>query len=296
MTSVRVHSSNFSPYRHVRTTSLIPAPTTPGAIGGAIWPVDWLPLLSRMRPPFPDSSSTAVPPRRSMPRQTRSPRLTENQPRILFLAANPRDATRLALDEECAAIEHELRLTLGRDEFEFQSKWAVSVDEMMRHLNECLPTIIHFSGHGSAGNRIPNDGVYRPHRDVDAAAHAGIHLQNENRSQYVSARALAQMIASAAPSTRVVVLNACFSEAVAGALCDMVDCVVGMNGAIVDEAARSFAVSFYRALGNRRSIGNAVAQAVATLAAKQLPDEHLPVCRTRCGISANQLFLPSLNG
>lgn len=226
----------------------------------------------------------------------RSPTLTENRHRVLFLAADPGDATRLAHDEECAAIEHELRLTLCRDEFEFRSKWAVSIDEMMRHLNEYLPTILHFSGHGSAGNRIPNNGVCRSHRDVDAAGCAGIHLQDDRRSQYVSAQALAQMIASAAPSTRVVVLNACFSDAVAGALCDTVDCVVGMNGAIGDEAARSFAVSFYRALGNRRSIGNAIAQSVATLAAKQLPYEHLPVCRTRCGISADHLFLPSLNG
>jgi hypothetical protein len=66
-----------------------------------------------------------------------------------------------------------------------------------------------------------------------------------------------------------------------------------MNGAVGDDAARSFAVSFYRALGNGRSVGNAVAQAVATLAAKQLPDEHLPVCWTRDGINADELFLPT---
>jgi hypothetical protein len=101
------------------------------------------------------------------------------------------------------------------------------------------------------------------------------------------------MIASAAPSTRVVVLNACFSNAVAESLRNVVDCVVGMAGTIGDDAARSFAVSFYRALGNRRSIGNAIAQAVATLAAKWLPDEHLPVCLTRDGVSADHLFLPS---
>ena len=61
-----------------------------------------------------------------MPRHMRSPRPSERRHRVLFLAADPRDTTRLAQDEECAAIEHELRLTLGRDEFEFRSKWAVS--------------------------------------------------------------------------------------------------------------------------------------------------------------------------
>jgi hypothetical protein len=104
--------------------------------------------------------------------------------------------------------------------------------------------------------------------------------------------ALTQMIASAAPATRLVVLNACFSSALAQSLCDLVDCVVGMDSAIDDDAARSFAVAFYRALGNWCSIGNAIAQAIATLAAKRFPDEHVPICRTRDGVNADHLFLP----
>jgi hypothetical protein len=99
------------------------------------------------------------------------------------------------------------------------------------------------------------------------------------------------MIKSAADSARVVVLNACYSDAQANALCTVVDCVVGMTGAIGDDAARSFAVGLYRALGNRRSVGNAVEHAVATLAAKQLPDELLPRCRTRDGVDANRVVL-----
>jgi hypothetical protein len=61
----------------------------------------------------------------------------------------------------------------------------------------------------------------------------------------VSARALTQMIGSAAPSTRIVVLNACYSDVAAEALRGVVDCVVGMRGAFSDAAARSFAVGFY---------------------------------------------------
>jgi hypothetical protein len=49
----------------------------------------------------------------------------------------------------------------------------------------------------------------------------------------------------------------------------------------------SFAWLDYRALGYRKSVGNAVAQANAALTAKQLIDEHRPVCRTRAGISAD---------
>jgi hypothetical protein len=220
---------------------------------------------------------------------------------ILFLAANPSGTTRLELGEECAAIERELRMAPGRDHFEFRSAWAVSVDEMMRWLNELQPTIIHFSGHGGgtgpSGPAGPlalgtlRDVKIGEDTSVDAGEDTGIYLQDGNQVQHVSGRALTKMITAAAPSARVVVLNACFSDAVAESLGREVDCVVSMSGAVGDRGARSFAVGFYRALGNGRSVGNAVEQAVATLAAKQLPDEHLPMCRTRAGIRADQLFL-----
>lgn len=99
-------------------------------------------------------------------------------------------------------------------------------------------------------------------------------------------------IASAAPSTRVVVLNACYSAQVADSLRHEVDCVVGIDHAIADTAARSFAVAFYRALGHRRSIGNAVDQAAATLEAKH-PGAR-PMCATRNGLRADQIFLPAV--
>lgn len=213
---------------------------------------------------------------------------------ILFLAANPISASRLAFDEECAAIERELRMTDGRDDFDFRSKWAVTADEMMRHFNELRPMVIHFSGHGCGGT-AERSSTSRRHVQMactENESRGGIYLRNEHDNpQIVTARALKMMIKVAAPSVRVVVLNACYSSLQANALRTVVDCVVGMSGAICDETARSFAVGFYRALGNRRSIGNAVEQGVATLAAKQLPDEHLPRCRTRKGVNAKQLIL-----
>jgi hypothetical protein len=99
------------------------------------------------------------------------------------------------------------------------------------------------------------------------------------------------MIRTTVSCARVVVLNACYSDAQATRLRAVVDCVVGMTGTIRDDAARAFAIGFYRALGNRRSVRNAVEQAVATLAAKQLPDELLPRYRTRRGVLADRVFL-----
>lgn len=191
---------------------------------------------------------------------------------ILFLAANPHGTSPLKLSEECAEIQRELKLTLHRDDFHFESRWAVGIDELMRHLMELDPSVIHFSGHGGRST--------------------GVLLQDEQgQPQVVSPRVLVMMVEAAARNPRVVVLNACYSTAAADALRGKVDCVVGMDGAIGDHAARAFAIRFYGALGNRRSIGNAVAQGVAALAAKQLPDEALPRCTTRAGIDAHQVYL-----
>lgn len=224
---------------------------------------------------------------------------------ILFLASNPSGTMPLALGEECAAIERAIALAPARDDFDFRSKWAVSVDEMMRCLNLWHPAIIHFSGHGSVAPGLhlpePAAALHAPAtvlRDIGPAADhgpgtpgtpgtTGIHLQDA----HVTGDALGRMIASAAPEARVLVLNACFSAAVAEALCNEVDCVVSMRGAIGDEAACVFATGFYRALASGRSVGNAVAQAVALLTARQLPLGHPPVCRTREGLSAEEIFL-----
>lgn len=192
---------------------------------------------------------------------------------ILFLAANPRGSSMLRLAEECAEIQRELKMTPNRDDFRFESRWAVSIDELVRHLTELDPIMIHFSGHG--GSRI-----------------SGLLLQDDQgQPQAVSARALSMIVDAAAPSVRVVVLNACYSIAQAEALRTKVDCVIGMDGAIGDDAARAFAVRFYGAIGNRRSVGNAVAQGVAALAARQLPDEALPRCLTQDGVDACHVVL-----
>lgn len=191
---------------------------------------------------------------------------------ILFLAANPRSSHPRKLAEECAQIERELKMTPHRADFRFESRWAVGVDELMRHLTELDPTVIHFSGDGEGS--------------------AGLLFEDEQgQPQPVSSRALAMVVETTARNARAVVLNACYSAEQAMALRAKVDCVVGMDGAIGDDAARAFAIRFYGALGNRRSIGNAVDQGIAALAARQLPDEVLPRCLTRAGTDAHRIFL-----
>jgi hypothetical protein len=125
-----------------------------------------------------------------------------------------------------------------------------------------------------------------------AANQGGIELQDDDRGpQLVDAHALADMVRTAAPSARIVLLNSCYSELLAGPLCSIVDCVVGVHCAIDDDSARSFAVGFYRALGNRKPVVNCVEQALATLAAKRPGSERGPTYRLRPGLAPDQLML-----
>src|SRR5262245_27773663 len=112
---------------------------------------------------------------------------------ILFLAANPSGTSELALADECAEIQRELRMADHRDDFTLASRWAVSVDDVLRYMNELDPAVLHVSGHGD-------------HR-------TGLMLQDEHRDpQPVGAAALAMIVGATEHDLRVVVLNACYSE------------------------------------------------------------------------------------
>ena len=196
-----------------------------------------------------------------------------SKPVVLFLAASPQGTAQLALAEECAAITRELKMSPGRNTLDFQARWAVTLDDLMRELNELEPALIHFSGHGNA---------------------QGIALVGPTGAvQLVTPAALAGLVASTGKSARAVVLNACYSDAQAAVLTEQLGCAIGMRGTIPDDAALEFSVAFYRAIGHARSVHEAFLQAVATLAAKGLDRRADAHCLTRADIDANAIALLS---
>jgi hypothetical protein len=158
--------------------------------------------------------------------------------KILFLSADPSDQARLRLGEEIWEIDHALRLAEYRDRFKFEQHHAVRTQDVQEYLMRHKPDIVHFSGHGtSAGQLIFED---------DAAG-----------SRPVSARALGNLFKLLHDNIKVVVLNACYTEVQAAAIAEHIGCVVGMSGAISDDAAKKFSPAFYSALGFCRSVKTA---------------------------------------
>lgn len=206
---------------------------------------------------------------------------------ILFLAANPGDTDRLALDREARSIQLELERSGHRNRFRFETRWAAEPMDLLRELRKLKPTVVHYSGHGDP---------------------SGLFFQTPaGRSQIVSGAAIGQTFGAAGSSVRLVVLNACYSDAHADALLAHVDCVVGTTGTILDDAARSFAIGFYGGVGRCESIAAAHRQGVAAISLARGRDavardvvgldpdagviQESPRLRVRRGVDANTLVL-----
>jgi len=177
--------------------------------------------------------------------------------KILFLAANPKDTSRLRLDEEVRAIDQALLQAEFRDRFDIRQHWAVRVFDIQGYLLRHNPDIVHFSGHGSSSSEI-------------------ILEDNVGDSHPVPPRALGQLFSVLKDNIRCVVLNACYSERQAKAIAEHIDCVVGMSRSISDPAAIGFAASFYQGLGYGRSIKTAFDLGCIQIDLESLGEQNTP--------------------
>jgi hypothetical protein len=171
---------------------------------------------------------------------------------ILFLAANPTGTDRLALDREARAIQVELERSGHRDRFELETRWAAEPLDLLRELRRLKPTVVHYSGHGG---------------------HEGLYFQAaDGTTQLVSTDALEATVGAAGASVQVIVLSACYTEPHAEALLAHVDCIVGTRGALLDDAARSFAIGFYGGLAEGASVAAAYRHGCAAILLEDPPD------------------------
>jgi hypothetical protein len=192
--------------------------------------------------------------------------------RILFLAANPVTTNALQLDREAREIEEKLRGTRERDKLELVTKWALRADDLQQYLLEYQPHIVHFSGHGSDTNELI--------------------LEDKNgKPKPLSQAALLALFRALKDNIRLAVLNACFSQAQAIAITETIDCAIGMNKAIGDQAAITFAASLYRAIGFGRSVQTAFDLGRASLLAEGIPEDTTPVLLANARVDLSAMVL-----
>jgi len=160
--------------------------------------------------------------------------------KILFLAANPEETTRLRLRDELNKIDSSLQKAGVADKFQLIHKWAVDSTALRRDLLDEKPDIVHFSGHGTG-----TEGLVLVGQDGKPKPATGDALGN-----------LFKIVNGIKP-VRCVLLNACYAEEQANAIYQHIDNVIGMRSEVKDDAAIAFATGFYDGLGRRLPIKTA---------------------------------------
>lgn len=187
---------------------------------------------------------------------------SNGQIKILFLAADPSNATRLRLGQELRDIRERLQLAKERDRFILDSRESVRPGDISQAIFDVEPQIVHFSGHGTSTDELCFEdllGKYQP----------------------VQPDALAALFELVADQINCVVLNACYSEAQAKAIAEHIPFVIGMNKEIGDQAAIAFAVGFYKALAARRTIDQAYKFGCVEIRLQGIAEHLTPVLYTK---------------
>ncbi|MBW4572402.1 MAG: CHAT domain-containing protein [Tolypothrix carrinoi HA7290-LM1] len=177
--------------------------------------------------------------------------------KILFLAADPSDESRLRLFQELRDIKARLQIAKS-GKYQLEQQESVRVGDITQAIFDIQPQIIHFSGHGKSSGELC--------------------FENEvGKVQPVKPDALAAMFKLFSLQVNCVVLNACYSEIQAVAIAQHIPFVIGMNDAIGDKAAIAFAVGFYKALVANRSIEDAYQFGCVEIQLYSLPEHLKPV-------------------
>ncbi len=180
---------------------------------------------------------------------------------ILILVADPVNTSRLRLDKEIREIDKGLRRTNKRQRFKLEQRWVVRVRDFYLAILDVQPQIIHLKGSGENG----------------------IFLESETeQAVFVQADALASMFKLFAEiGIECVILNACYSEVQAQAISQHINYVIGMNQAVGDKAAITFAVEFYEALSSGESIEFAYELGCSVIALENISQSAIPVLKKK---------------
>lgn len=176
---------------------------------------------------------------------------------VLFLSADPTNASRIRLGEELREIQERLQLAKLRDHFVLEQRMSVRPSDISQALLDVQPQIVHFSGHGQSQGALCFEN------------HGGeMHLMQPD--------ALAALFEQFTSEVSCVLLNACYSEIQAKAIAEHIEYVIGMNKEIDDKAAIAFATGFYQALGAGRMVKEAYKLGCVQIRLQSISEYLLP--------------------
>lgn len=191
---------------------------------------------------------------------------------VLFLASNPKDQGKLSLDEEVRAIKEMITKSRHRDAVKLESCWAVRPGDILQYINEYQPTIVHFSGHGSSDDEL-------------------VLMDNNSNTKLVSMESVVQAMSVANEALRLVFFNTCHSKNQASNVTEYIECAIGMNTTITDNAAQIFSAQFYSSLGFGLSVEKSFNQAKSALMLEGISEENTPALFVKLGCDASEIYI-----
>lgn len=147
---------------------------------------------------------------------------------VLYVAANPLDTLHLDQQGEFESIKAAFAPAVQAGRARVEGAWAIQPHRILQELQAHRPTIVHFALHGDEDGRLLlyNNGESTP---VDPLLLVNVF----------------QAIPKPDRTTRLVLLNACYSKRAADAIREAVDVVVGWTTRLGDRAALAFTKDFY---------------------------------------------------
>ena len=176
--------------------------------------------------------------------------------KILILSSNPKNTRRLRSDEEISKIKYILQSN-WENKFEVIINLATTVANLQAVFLKHRPNIVHFCGHGELN---------------------GLLFENkEGKKQLIQVEAIANLFKLLGETIECVVLNACYSQVLAKAINQNIDCVIGMEQYIGDQTAIRFAEGFYNGLANKKSYIEAFELGVNQIHLESIPEKSRPI-------------------
>jgi hypothetical protein len=191
---------------------------------------------------------------------------------VLYLTANPRQDLRV--EAEVNQVQQEVRGSKFRDNIDVHYRPAANLESLIQGLNDHVPAIVHFSGHGNESG-VGTD-------DAKSARPAG---------KLVSFDLLAKAIAATDTPPWIIILNSCKSAGAKKSFFPPAKAIIAMGDSIGDLAAIAFSAKFYAAIAAGQSLHSAFAQGKVAVEATSIDEADTPELLLSQSVNPKKIIL-----
>jgi hypothetical protein len=164
--------------------------------------------------------------------------------RVLYIASNPKTQRSLQIEEEANELQTKIDAVMTSGTLDLRIYSKLRVADLPQTIARVQPDVIHFSAHG----------------EFD-----GIILSHDEEEVLLSGEDLCSILLALGVRPKLIVVNACSSEAVAKALVNVSDFTIGTTAPITNSGAIVMAATLYQHLAASASIQAAFDSARAML-------------------------------